>query len=73
MSQHDKERLGGPVRGMMKYVRWIGLVACSVAGLGYILVGNLNMAGLMLALAVLSWINIRRTRGEQAEKPPVDR
>lgn len=46
----------------MKYVRWIGLVACSTAALGYAVIGNFNMAGLMLALAVLSWINIRRKR-----------
>ena len=72
MSNDDRTDRG-PVRAVMKYVRWIGLVACLLAGLGYILVGNLNMAGLMLALAVLSWINIRRKRGEQGEKPPVDR
>ena len=47
----------------MKYIRWVGLVACSVAALGYAVIGNFSMAGLMLALAVLSWINIRRKRG----------
>ena len=36
----------------MSYVRWIGLIACSVAGLGYLWLGNFNMAGLLLALAV---------------------
>ncbi|MCQ4311346.1 hypothetical protein D7241_13420 [Stutzerimonas sp. VN223-3] len=70
MSPQNDEHIGRPVRAMMKYVRWIGLVACLLAGLGYILVGNLNMAGFMLALAVLSWINIRRKRGEQG---PVER
>ncbi|MBC8649072.1 hypothetical protein GYM54_16215 [Pseudomonas sp. MTM4] len=70
MSQHDEERLGGPVGAMMKYVRWIGLVACSLAGLGYMLVGNFNMAGLMLALAVLSWVNIRRKRRDRSEASP---
>ena len=49
----------------MKYVRWVGLVACSIAALGYAVAGNFNMAGLMLALAVLSWINIRRKRTGQ--------
>jgi hypothetical protein len=73
MSPQNDERTGGPVRAMMKYVRWIGLVASSLAGLGYILAGNLNMAGLMLALAVLSWINIRRTRGKQGGISPADR
>ncbi len=70
MSRHDEERLGGPVGAMMKYVRWIGLVACSLAGLGYMLVGNFNMAGLMLALAVLSWVNIRRKRRDRSGAPP---
>lgn len=67
------DRVGGAVRTMMGYVRWIGLVACSLAGLGYLLVGNFNMAGLMLALAVLSWINIRRKRGLQSGRPPAGR
>lgn len=53
----------------MKYVRWIGLIACSVAAAGYAAIGNFNMAGLMLALAVLSWINIRRKRpGPRADE-----
>lgn len=61
-----------PVRTMMKYVRWVGFAACSVAGLGYLLVGAFNMAGLMIALAVLSWFNIRRKRNPQQERtsPP---
>lgn len=54
------------VGAMMACVRWIGLIACSLAGLGYVLVGNFNMAGLMLALAVLSWLNIRRKRGARS-------
>ncbi|QGZ32571.1 hypothetical protein GQA94_01115 [Stutzerimonas stutzeri] len=62
------ERVGGAVRAMMGYVRWVGLVACSVAGVGYLLVGHFNMAGLMLALAALSWVNIRRKRGGQPER-----
>jgi len=49
----------------MRYVRWVGLIACSIAALGYAVIGNFNMAGLMLALAVLSWINIRRKRTGQ--------
>ncbi|MBA1185835.1 hypothetical protein [Stutzerimonas nitrititolerans] len=49
----------------MSYVRWIGLIACSVAGLGYLWLGNFNMAGLLLALAVLSWGNIRRKCGNR--------
>lgn len=49
----------------MSYVRWVGLVACSVAGVGYLWLGNFNMAGLLLALAALSWVNIRRKRGSQ--------
>ncbi|WP_217476078.1 hypothetical protein [Stutzerimonas stutzeri] len=64
------ERGGGAVRTLMGYVRWIGLVACSLAGLGYLLVGNFNLAGLMLALAVLSWVNIRRKR---VDAPRTDR
>ncbi|KJH79410.1 hypothetical protein MCB86_13120 [Pseudomonas sp. KSR10] len=71
MSPQD-DRTGGAVRAMMGYVRWIGLVACSLAGLGYLLVGHFNMAGLMLALAVLSWINIRRKRGARPGSPPAD-
>ncbi len=62
----DSEPLVGT---MMTYVRWVGLIACSLAGLGYVLVGNFNMVGLMLALAVLSWINIRRKRGARSEPP----
>jgi len=42
----------------MSYVRWIGLIACSVAGLGYLWLGNFNMA-------VLSWVNIRRKRDDR--------
>jgi hypothetical protein len=49
----------------MKYVRWLGLVACSITALGYAMLGNYNMAGLMAALAVLSWINIRRKRPDE--------
>jgi len=69
MPRHDDERLGGLVRAMMTSVRWIGLVACSLAGLGYMLVGNFNMAGLMLALAVLSWVNVRRKRKKRSGTP----
>lgn len=68
MMPAQDERVGGAVRAMMGYVRWVGLVACSVAGVGYLLVGHFNMAGLMLALAVLSWVNIRRKRGGQPER-----
>lgn len=46
----------------MSYVRWIGLIACSVAGLGYLSQHDYDMAGLMLTLAVLSWVNIFRKR-----------
>ena len=53
----------------MRYVRWVGLIACSIAALGYAVIGNFNMAGLMLALAVLSWINIRRKRTGQEQRP----
>lgn len=58
-----------PVRTLMKYVSWIGLLACAVAGLGYLAAGVYNMAGLMIALAVLSWINIRRKRGGSGRNP----
>jgi len=58
------------VRVLMGAVSWIGLVACSVAGLGYLLAGAYNLAGLMLALTVLSWINIRRKRGGPHTQPP---
>lgn len=68
MMPAQDERVGGAVRAMMGYVRWVGLVACSVAGVGYLLVGHFNMAGLMLALAVLSSVNIRRKRGGQPER-----
>jgi len=44
----------------MRYVRWLGLIACSVAGLGYLSEGSYDMAGLLLALAVLSGVNIQR-------------
>lgn len=73
MPRQDDDRVGGAVRTAMGYVRWVGLVACSVAGLGYLLVGNFNMTGLMLALAVLSWINIRRKRDGQSGRPPTGR
>ncbi len=46
------------VERMMAAVRWIGFGACSLAALGY---------AAMLALAVLSWINIRRKR---TPRPP---
>lgn len=52
----------------MKYVRWVGLVTCSLAALGFVGQGNYNMAGAMLALAVLSLINIRRKRAEPGER-----
>lgn len=68
MAPPDDDRLGATVRTLMGYVRWIGLVACSLAALGYAAIGNYNMTGLMVALAVLSWINIRRKRGK-AESP----
>lgn len=55
------------VEALMRAVRWVGLVACTLAAFGYLAIGNYNMAGLMLALAVLSWINIRRKR---AAGPP---
>lgn len=51
----------------MGAVRWIGFGACSLAAVGYAAIGNYNMAGAMLALAVLSWINIRRKR---SPRPP---
>ena len=62
------ERVGGSVRTMMRYARWVGLVACSLAGLGYLLIGQFNMAGVMLALAALSWINIRRKRDNHSSR-----
>lgn len=49
----------------MKYVRWVGLIACSVAGLGYLSLGRYDLAGLLLALAVLSWVNIHRKRDQR--------
>lgn len=55
------------VERMMAAVRWIGFGACSLAALGYAVIGNYNMTGAMLALAVLSWINIRRKR---TPRPP---
>lgn len=64
MGQQDDDRVGGAVRTAMVYVRWIGFAACSLAALGYAAIGNYNMTGLMLALAVLSWINIRRKRNK---------
>ena len=62
------ERVGSSVRTMMRYARWVGLVACSLAGLGYLRIGQFNMAGLMLALAALSWINIRRKRDDRSSR-----
>ncbi|WP_415846139.1 hypothetical protein ACMYUJ_10320 [Stutzerimonas zhaodongensis] len=62
MAPQDDDRFGATVRMLMGYVRWVGLVACSLAALGYAAIGNYNMTGLMVALAVLSWINIRRKR-----------
>ncbi|WP_407293026.1 hypothetical protein [Stutzerimonas zhaodongensis] len=62
MGRQDEDRLSGAVRTMMGYVRWVGFIACSLAALGYAAIGNYNMTGLMLALAVLSWVNIRRKR-----------
>lgn len=46
----------------MKQVRWVGFIACSVAGLGYLNLEHYDMAGLLLSLAVLSWVNIFRKR-----------
>ena len=68
MGQQDDDRVGGAVQTAMSYVRRIGFVACSLAALGYAAIGNYNMTGLMLALAVLSWINIRRKRNRP--EPP---
>lgn len=51
----------------MKYVRWVGLVACSLAALGFLVQGSYDMAGVMLALAALSLSNIRRKRAEPRE------
>ncbi|MCQ4256918.1 hypothetical protein [Stutzerimonas stutzeri] len=62
MARQEDDRVGATVRVLMGYVRWIGLLACSLAALGYAAIGNYNMTGLMVALAVLSWINIRRKR-----------
>ncbi|WP_417780594.1 hypothetical protein [Stutzerimonas xanthomarina] len=70
MGRPEDDRVGGAVRTMMGYVRWIGFVACSLAALGYAAIGNYNMTGLMLALAVLSWLNIRRKRNKS--EPPAD-
>ncbi|MBK3866106.1 hypothetical protein GFL09_00065 [Pseudomonas stutzeri] len=54
------------VERMLSAVRWTGLGACTLAALGYAAIGNFNMAGAMLALALLSWINIRRKRGPRS-------
>ncbi|WP_417776560.1 hypothetical protein [Stutzerimonas xanthomarina] len=70
MGLPEDDRVGGAVRTLMGYVRWIGFVACSLAALGYAAIGNYNMTGLMLALAVLSWLNIRRKRNKS--EPPAD-
>ncbi|MCP9337273.1 hypothetical protein [Stutzerimonas xanthomarina] len=70
MGRPEDDRVGGAVRTMMGYVRLIGFVACSLAALGYAAIGNYNMTGLMLALAVLSWLNIRRKRNKS--EPPAD-
>ncbi|MFC3607552.1 hypothetical protein [Stutzerimonas tarimensis] len=53
----------------MVYIRWIGLIACSIAALAYLALGNFNLAGLMLALAAISLINIRRPRGDRRDLP----
>lgn len=49
----------------MGYIRWLGLVACSIAGVGYLSLGRYGEAGLMLALAAICLINIRRLRGRR--------
>lgn len=49
---------------VMRWVRWIGLLACSLAALGYLAQGRYDLAGVFASLAVLSWINIRRKRDE---------
>lgn len=49
---------------MMRWVRWTGLLACSLAALGYLAQGRYDLAGVLASLAVLSWINIRRKRDE---------
>lgn len=55
------------VERMMDIVRWVGFGACALAAIGYAAIGNYNMVGAMVALAVLSWINIRRKR---TPRPP---
>lgn len=51
----------------MGYIRWLGLIACSIAGVGYLSLGRYNEAGLMLALAAVCLINIRRlARGRRS-------
>jgi|InoplaM1SPM_1038587.scaffolds.fasta_scaffold24513_2 hypothetical protein len=62
-----------PVRTLMNCVSWIGLLACAVAGLGYLAAGVYNMAGLMIALAALSWINIRRKGKDDRDRPRLPR
>lgn len=66
MAPQNDDRINATVRVLMGYVRWIGLLTCSLAALGYAVIGNYNMTGLMVALAVLSWINIRRKRNKAA-------
>ncbi|HAV87770.1 MAG TPA: hypothetical protein DCW78_07850 [Pseudomonas sp.] len=45
---------------VMRWVRWTGLLTCSLAALGYLAQGRYDLAGVFASLAVLSWINIRR-------------
>lgn len=49
----------------MGYIRWLGLVACSIAGVGYLSLGRYGEAGLILALAAICLINTRRLRGRR--------
>ena len=48
------------VEKMMGVVRWIGFAACSLAAVGYAAIGNYNMTGAMLALAVQGTLQLSR-------------
>ncbi len=53
----------------MNVISWLGLTVCAVAALGYLGRGSYDMAGLMIALAVVSLINIRRKQGRDKSPP----
>ncbi len=56
----------GVQQRILQGLRWTGLIVCALAALGQLVAQRYDMAGLMLALAVVCAINVDRQR----RRPP---